>query len=350
MSTETASADISGVWDVYFGRPTPPEGEVIWEAYSHEELHRMLWQDADITDVSTIAADWSAHRAALVNHAEVLREQRAALLDSWRGSSAEEAAQRLLVLADRVEKIADLAYAGERAAEQAADALAWARAMMPAPPGDPAAPMTDMSANWTFGGAGFSFYADTNASDLQKQRAVQAMRTYESSLTDSSRLIGQAQGAIPAASTMPGGGDTTANGSASPSDGTSASGSSWRRLTGTGGLVQGAMAGASTGAGVAAGTVAGSPAGFVSPLANGARVGAAALPGGLGATAAQAAAESAATRAGSVGHLAPPGSGTRGRSAEEDHTNQLPTIDHALFPLAEPASEAVIGLPLREWR
>ncbi|RSM55185.1 hypothetical protein DMH03_33965 [Amycolatopsis sp. WAC 01376] len=345
MDTETSPAGISGVWGVYFGRPAPPEDGVNWAAYSHEELHRMLWQDADITDVSTIAADWSAHRAALVNHAEVLREQRAALLDGWQGSGAEEAARRLLVLADRVEKIAGLAHAGERAAEQAADALAWARAMMPAPPGDPVVPMTDPSANWA---VGFSFYAGTSANDVQKQRAVDAMRTYESSLTNSSRLIGQAQGTIPAASTMPGSDGTTASGSASPSDGTAPSGSSWRCLTETGGLGQGATVGTFTGAGVAAG-IPGTGV-FVNPLANGARVGTAALPVAPGAMAAQAAAESAAKRTGSVGYPGPHGSGTRDRPAEDDHTNQLPTIDHALFPLAEPASEAVIGLPRQERR
>ncbi|MFJ8910892.1 hypothetical protein [Amycolatopsis sp. NPDC102389] len=343
MSTETAPADISGMWNVYFGRPTPPEGGVNWEAYSHEELHRMLWQDADIADVGTIAADWSAHRAALVNHAEVLREQRAALLDGWRGSGAEEAAKRLLALAERVEKIAELAHAGERAAQQAADALAWARATMPAPAGDPAAPMTSMFMDWTFGGAGFSFYADTGTTDLRKQRAVHTMRTYESSLTNSSRLIGQARGTIPTASTMPGG-DTTASASASSPDGTTPSGSSWQRLTGSGGLGQGATAATLTRAGVAG------PGAFVSPLANGARVGAAALSAAPRAMAAHAAAEPAATRTDSVGQPALAGSGTHGRSDEDDHTNQLPTIDHALFPLSEPASEAVIGLPEREWR
>jgi len=319
---------------------TTLEGGVNWEAYSHEELHKMLWQDADVRDVSTIAADWSAHRAALVNHAEVLREQRAALLDGWRGDGAEEAARRLLVLTNRVEKIAELAHAGERAAQQAADALAWARATMPAPADDPAAPMTSMFVDWTFGGAGFSFYADTGTAEAGKQRAVHTMRTYESSLTNSSRLIGQAQGTIPAASTMPGSGDITASASASSPHGTTTtSGSSWQRLTGSGGLGQGPA----VNAGVAG------PGAFVNPLANGARVGAAALPVGPGAMAAQAAAEPAATRTGSVGQLAPHGPATQGRSGEDDHTNQLPTIDHALFPLAEPASEAVIGLP-QEWR
>lgn len=129
-----AAGDTAGVWDVYFGQDAPSEGSVNWEAYSHEELYQMLWQDADVADVSSIAAEWSEHRAALVNHAEVLREQRAALLQSWQGTGAEQAARRLSELADRVEKLAELAHAGEQACEQAADALARARATMPPPP------------------------------------------------------------------------------------------------------------------------------------------------------------------------------------------------------------------------
>ncbi|WP_245574056.1 WXG100 family type VII secretion target [Amycolatopsis nigrescens] len=119
--------------------PAPGAVGVNWEAYSHEELYQMLWQDADVADVSTVATEWTQHRAALDTHAEVLREQRAALQESWRGPAAEEAANRLDALATRVEKISELAHAGQQAAQDAADALAMARAMMPPPAGDPAA-------------------------------------------------------------------------------------------------------------------------------------------------------------------------------------------------------------------
>ncbi|MEV1118382.1 hypothetical protein AB0I91_25235 [Actinosynnema sp. NPDC049800] len=120
--------------------PTPTTGAVNWEAYSHEELYRMLWQDADVGDVSVVATEWAQHRVALDTHAQVLREQRVALLDGWHGPAAEEAADRLAALAARVEKISELAHAGQRAAQEAADALARARAMMPPPPAAPADP------------------------------------------------------------------------------------------------------------------------------------------------------------------------------------------------------------------
>lgn len=126
----------------------PAAGGVNWDAYSHEELYQMLWEDADVADVSMIATEWSRHRAALDTHAEVLREQRTALLDSWQGAAAEEAANRLDALAARVEKISELAHAGQQAAQEAADALAMARAMMPPPPSNPTAAFTDGPMNW----------------------------------------------------------------------------------------------------------------------------------------------------------------------------------------------------------
>ncbi|MFE9749880.1 hypothetical protein ACFYOT_33625 [Saccharothrix saharensis] len=120
------------------GEEPASAGAVNWEAYSHEELYRMLWQDADVADVSTVATEWAEHRAALEAHAQALRDERVALLDGWHGAAAEEAGDRLAALAARVEKLGELAHAGQVAAQDAADALARARAMMPPPPGQPA--------------------------------------------------------------------------------------------------------------------------------------------------------------------------------------------------------------------
>ncbi|WP_216216830.1 hypothetical protein [Amycolatopsis aidingensis] len=382
MASETSAGATGtpGVWELYTGQPTPEAGGVNWEAYSHEALYQMLWQDADVADVSTIAAEWSEHRAALVNHTEVLREQRAALLDSWQGSGAEEAARRLAALADRVEKIAELAHAGEQAAEQAADALARARAMMPSPPGAAEAPLSDAAANWAdviaapqagapvnwaptvptadpggafgaVGSAGFSFYLGADAADMQKQQAVRAMQTYESSLTNSGQLIGTAQDTIPAAATAP-------SGAAAPSySGAATDGPrSWQSLVGSGhGNGAPTVAGAAVGA-LSSGTRAlartGRAAGmsYANQLAPGMRMAAMELTGGPGAAAARAAAEAAGARPGAMGGMVPPGAGARGGSDEHEHENQMPTIDHELFPFEEPDSEAVIGLGLEEYR
>lgn len=400
-----AAVGTAGVWDMYFGQDAPSDGSVNWEAYSHEELYQMLWQDADVADVSSIAAEWSGHRSALVNHAQVLREQRAALLQSWRGTGAEQAAGRLSALADRVEKLAELAHAGEQASEQAADALARARSTMPPPPGDPAAPMNDAATNWAditgaslasapdrssqpavpgagmfsvmdqfatgpealgtsepaqepststaqsasdagaafgaVGSAGFSFYAGADSTDLRKQQAVRSMQGYESSLTNSGQLIGQARSTIPAATTS----------AASKSPGKAAGSDSSRLLAGAGSgsgtaaeaLAAGAVVGTlSGGAGAVAGLAAGAGQGS-NPLLPGKGVGTATMQGGTGATAARLAAESAAGRPGAMGGMVPPASGVRGGQDEAEHENQLPTINHELFPVAEPGSEAVIG-------
>jgi hypothetical protein len=420
---------VSDAWAEYFAGPVPPaEGGVNWEAYSHDELYQMLWQDADVADVSTVATEWARHRVALTTHAEVLREQCAALRDSWQGPGADEAVNRLGALAARVEKISELAHVGGQAAQEAADALAMARAMMPPPPGNPTAPMTNAmtdvpglsmapdaalpfvpattptagvtaaapeepapfvpaapdssstsslqsymssmqdylssmrqsfstsltSSQSTFapastttassaapadmgtafgavGGGGYSFYFGSVGQDQQKAQAVRAMQTYESSLTSSSQMLGDARGAVPAGSPL-----STAAGSTSPAQGDA--GVPWQRLVGSapvGGLR----------AGGGPGTIVGGPGAAArgASLGSGARVGA--LPGMAGGSGMQAArlAETAAARAAGQGGMVPP-VGQRGMGADdEQHENQLPTLDHGLFDVAVPTVAAVIG-------
>jgi len=346
--------------------PAPPQGGVNWEAYSHEELYRMLWQDADVMDVSNLATDWEQHRSALRTHAEVLREQGAALLESWRGPAAEEAAGRLETLADRMDKISELAGAGHQATQNAADALAMARAMMPPPPSDPMAPLgaagmpppaapasdplaflntAGMGAPAAFappaapapvaspeptgtafgavGSAGFSFYVGAAGTEAQKAQAVQAMRDYESTLDGSSQLLGNARGAVPAAATLPDAATTPA-GQTTPSLAVA------DRLGGTG---------TGAGRGFGAGAITGAPAGSgADPLGPGARLGVGSGP----VPAAQLAAETAAARAGQPG-MVPPVGGQRGAGTDDEkHENQLPTIDQGLFAVTDPASQPVI--------
>ena len=456
---------MSDAWAEYFAGPVPPaEGGVNWEAYSHDELYQMLWQDADVADVSTVATEWARHRTALTTHAEVLREQCAALRDSWQGPGADEAVNRLEALAARVEKISELAHVGGQAAQEAADALATARAMMPPPPGNPMAPITnamagvpgasapmtgmpgamaapaslagmpgglaapaplagvpglsmaptaalpfgpatpatapplstvpdvpapvvpaapdssstaslesymasmqdylssmqesfsssltssqsaftpatttssaapaDMGTAFSaVGGGGASFYFGSVGQDQQKAQAVRAMQTYESNLTSSSQMLGDARGAVPPADPL-----TTAASATGPAQGSA--GVPWQRLVGSapvGGLRAG---GSSTGA---IGGGAGSAARGAASLGPGARFGA--LPGTAGGAGMQAAqlAETAAARAAGQGGMMPP-VGHRGASADdEQHENQLPTLDHGLFDVEVPTVAPVIG-------
>ncbi|MFC7614516.1 hypothetical protein ACFQV2_14275 [Actinokineospora soli] len=119
--------------------PVPEDG-VNWDAYTHEELHRMLWDQADVNEVAAIADEWRRHSAELADQAARLRDQQTALQEHWQGESAELAATRLGELAERVDGISARAAANERAAREAGEALALARATLPPPPGAPGTP------------------------------------------------------------------------------------------------------------------------------------------------------------------------------------------------------------------
>jgi len=352
-----ANEQAGDAWDEYLTGPVPPEGGMNWEAYSHDELYQMLWRDADVADVSTVAAEWAQHRAALNTHAEVLREQAVALQDSWHGPAAEEAATRLDALAVRMEKISELAGAGQQAAQEAADALATARAMMPPPPSaNPAAPFAELPAVPTLpsfapaptmftpppapsmdtafgavGSGGFSFYFGAATQDQQKAQAVHAMQTYESRLMGGSRMIDEARNAIPAAT-------SAAHATAGPAPGPpAAAGVPWNRL-----VAPGPSSGVSTGVG--AGPVIGATPGPGTALGPGGRMGALpGMPGGPLMPQPHLAAEAAAARAGAPGGMVPPVGGQRGDSENERHENLLPKLGHGLFDVDVATSGSVIG-------
>lgn len=372
MASEQAGA--SDAWDEYLTGPVPPEGGMNWEAYSHDELYQMLWRDADVADVSTVAAEWAQHRAALNTHAEVLREQAVALQDSWHGPAAEEAANRLDALAVRVEKISELAGAGQQAAQEAADALASARAMMPPPPSASPAPFTELPAVPTVppvpavpsvpalasfapqlpnyaemfapppapaapnmstafgavGSGGFSFYFGAVTADQQKAQAVQAMQTYESRLMGGSRLIDEARNAIPPAT-------SAAHAASGPAPGPAPGGVAWDRLV---------QPGPTSGVGTGLGPVIGGAPGAGAQLGPGGRMGGLpGMPGGPVLPPAHLAAEAAAARAGGPGGMVPPVGGQRGGPEDDRHENAMPRLGHGLFDVDEGTAGSVIGLP-----
>lgn len=127
--TVSGSAEPSGSGAAWAG-----EG-VNWDAYTHEELYRMVWEGADVADVSGIAEEWRRHSATLADHAVHLRDQQAALREDWEGDAAELAATQLGSLADRVDDISARAATNQQAAQEASEALALVRAMLPPPPG-----------------------------------------------------------------------------------------------------------------------------------------------------------------------------------------------------------------------
>jgi hypothetical protein len=348
---------LQGVWETFMGSPVPTSG-TNWHAYTHEQLHRMLWHDADVADVSAIAAEWGRHGSELASHADTLRDQRSALQSNWSGQAAEVAADQLCELKDRTAGVGGRAGAVQQAAQDAGDALAAARNAMPPPPSDPtglmlagtvagagagaviggvagagaggigAAPGAVMGAaiGAVVGGAG-SMFAANMAAGGQKAEAVRVMQRFESSLTHSSHAVAPSPPGATEARTY----------------GVDGSGGS---VTSAAGFVAadplGGAGGGASGRGVPWNQLIGGD-----PLAPGARAGADLRASGLlrSALAARTAlmSELAAARGSGLGGMVP-GTGANGRREDDErHTNQLPTVDQRLFATSERVSTPVIG-------
>jgi hypothetical protein len=324
----TLTDALDSVWAEFFGSPTPPGG-TNWNAYSHQQLYDMLWQDADVGDVGTVAAEWGRHSTALTEYADVLRGEAATLRSNWQGRAAELAADRLAELSDKIWNTGARAGTVQKAANDAGDALALARNTMPPPPPDPmtlmtsavgAGPMPPLSAVIVGGARLFTADAVAGAS---KAEAVRVMQRYESSLHDSSRQVVPAQsdatksrayqvdgleGATSAAA-VSGGGPSAGRGGAG-------GGAPWARLVG----------GAPPG-----------PGGLVG-------IGPGPVQSVLAAERA-ALADLAARRAMGAGGFMPAAMAPPTADDEHDkrHQSRLPNVDNGLFTLDERASAPVIG-------
>ncbi len=320
------------VWAEFFGSPTPPGG-TNWNAYTHEQLYNMLWQDADVGEVSTVAAEWGRHSTALTGYADALRREADGLRANWQGRAADLAADRLAELSDRIWNAGARAGTVQKAAADAGDALAVARNTMPPPPPDPmtlatsavgAGPLHPLQAVLV-GGARI-FTADAVAG-MSKAEAVRVMQTYESSLHNSSRQVVPARPGATTSRTYAvdgkkgakdGGAATTAASLSAGglSGGGSSGGVPWSRLVG----------GATPGPG---GVVAGGP----PPLQ------------GILAAESAALSEAAKRAMGPGGFFAPASAAARQGDEEHDkrHESRLPNVDNGLFALDERTSAPVIG-------
>jgi hypothetical protein len=338
---------LRNVWEGYFGSPIPPDG-TNWNAYTHQQLYQMLWENADVGDVSSTAAEWGRHSSELTEYGSSLHKQRDTLQTNWSGKAAEVATNRLGELGDNTTGIGARASTARQATQNAGDALADARNTMPPPSVDPiAAGVTGAVAGAGAGaviggligagaggvgagpgaligagigavaGGGASFFLASVAAAEQKAEAVHVMQRYESSLRNSSHAIASANAGAGAAGSAASAGQTTASGYAGVGVGTGlgagssvGSGASWNQLAGSGSL----GSGPSTGSGLLDKALMGRPG-----------------------------AMSALTRAANSGGMMP-GSGARGNGDEDEkHTNRLPTVDHKLFAVDVKASSPVIG-------
>ncbi|HEY4459961.1 MAG TPA: hypothetical protein VGN81_36960 [Pseudonocardiaceae bacterium] len=329
------------VWEGYFGVPIPP-GSTNWNAYTHQQLYNMLWQGADVGDVSSVADDWGKHSSELADNADTLRAQQSTLQENWSGAAAQPAASRLGQLGEQSSGISGRASTVQQSTQQAGDALAVARNTMPPPPGDPtglavsgaaagagvgaliggalgagaggigAAPGALMGAAiGAVAGGGASLLAANVAAAEQKAQAVHVMQTYEDSL-------GHSSAAVAGASASGGASDSTAlSGYVGPdtAGGGLGGGVAWNRLVGSSPYSTAASAGRDfSGVG----------------LLN------AGSAGRLGTAGEELAAEPEGMA---------PGMGRTGRRVEdEEHNSSLPIVDQKLFDVDVRTTPPVIGI------
>ncbi|HEV7652639.1 MAG TPA: hypothetical protein VGP26_31175 [Actinophytocola sp.] len=322
--SRTLTNALDGVWAEFFAAPTPP-GSTNWNAYTHQQLYDMLWQDADVGDVGTVAAEWGRHSSALTEFADVLRGQGTEMRSNWQGRAADLATDRLAELSDRIWNSGARAATVQKAAGDAGDALAVARNTMPPPPADPmtlassavgAGPIPPLEAILVGGARVFTADAVSGAA---KAEAVRVMQRYEASLRNSSHQVVPSQ---PDATTsrnykVDGPEGTTSAAAVSgglPLGGTG--GAPWSRLVGGAQPGPGGLTGAGPGA----------------------------VPSVLAAESA-ALSDAAAKRAmGAGGYMSPMAALGHGADDEERrHRRNLPNVDNGLFKLDQRSSAPVIG-------
>lgn len=319
----TLTNALDSVWAEFFGSPTPPGG-TNWNAYSHDQLYRMLWEEADVGDVSTVASEWGRHSTELTEYAEALRREATALRSNWQGRASELAADRLAELSDRIWNAGARAGTVQKAASDAGDALATARNTMPPPLPDPmtlatsavgAGPLHPVEAVLV-GGARI-FTADAVAG-VSKAEAVRVMQRYESTLQNSGQQVvpTQPDATTPRTYQVDGvAGTTSAAGvGGSGRSGAGAGGVPWSRLVG----------GAAPGPG---GWVGAGPGAAQSVLA------------AQNAALSDAAAKRAMGPGGGFMPMAP----RAGGDEEKSRSGRLPTVDNGIFAVDERTSHPVIG-------
>ncbi len=321
---KTLTDGLDGVWAAFFGSPVPPGG-TNWNAYSHQQLYDMLWQDADVGDVGTVAAEWGRHSTALTDFADALRSQREELQSNWQGRAADLASDRLAELSDRIWNAGARAGTVQKAAGDAGDALALARNTMPPPPPDPmtlatsavgAGPLPPLQAILVGGARVFTADAVAGAS---KAEAVRVMQRYETSLQNSGHQVVPAQSdatrsrnyqvdGTTSAAAAPGGGSALGGGGSG--------GVPWSRLVGGGPPGAGGLTGAGPGA----------------------------VQSVLAAESA-ALSDAAAKRAMGAGGFFPGMAAPHGGDDQDrPHRRSLPNVDDGIFKLDERASAPVIGV------
>jgi hypothetical protein len=327
---------LQDIWEGYFGAPSPP-GQTNWNAYTHQQLYDMIFNNADVGGVSSMAADWGQHSSELSNQATALRGQQTTMRSNWSGQAAEPATSRLGQLGDRNDQIGTRAGTVQKATQNAGDALSTARNTMPPPPGDPTALELTSAVAGAGVGAVIGGLIGAGAGGVGAGpgaligAAIGAVVAGGASVMLSSAAAAEKKAeAVHEIAVTPGGAtqsdgfntgnlSTSTSGYAGASSGEGTGGVPWRQLVGTGSPLSG------------------------NAMAAGARS-AAADAAMMSKAAAQTEEMAAAEMAAGESMYPPMMGGARRGSQDTQHRNRMPTDDRKLFEPDQRPTAPVIGV------
>ena len=229
-------------------------GGTHWDGFSHKNLFKMVWENADPAHVERLADTWSRQGRSITDRSEELQRSLAKLLQYWQGGAADQAASTVRANAAWLGELGETATRMADPIDHAAGALRSAQQQMPAPPegfswsslGGGAAAGFAMGGpigagiGAMIGGIGSMFGGASKKRKL-KRRAVQTMERFETAAIDvdstTPAVGGPAPGGggpgggggsgprpgvdplPPGVHPLPGGGGGGSGGSTNPSDG-----------------------------------------------------------------------------------------------------------------------------------
>jgi uncharacterized protein YukE len=201
-------------------------GGTHWDGFSHKNLFKMVWENADPVNVERLADTWTRQGESIANRSEDLQRSLDKLMRFWSGSAADEATATVKRNVDWLSDLGETAAKMSGPIDHAAGALRSAQQQMPAPPegfnlaslgGGAAAGFAvggplGAGIGAMIGGIGSMFGGASKKRKLKK-RAVQTMQRFETAAMDVDGTTPAFMG--PSAGTG-GGGDSTPPGGGGP--------------------------------------------------------------------------------------------------------------------------------------
>lgn len=172
-------------------------GGTHWDGFSHKNLFKMVWENADPAHVERLADTWSRQGNSITDRSEDLQRSLNRLMQYWQGGAADQAAGTVLSNAQWLGELGETATRMSDPIDHAAGALRSAQQQMPAPPegfswssigGGAAAGMAmggplGAGIGAMIGGIG-SLFGGASKKKKLKKRAVQTMERFETAAID----------------------------------------------------------------------------------------------------------------------------------------------------------------------